>query len=229
MKTARSNAQAEEVFVRADTVHLPGFLTIPPHAKGIVLFVHGSGSSRFSGRNQRVAEAVNANGFAALLFDLLTPDEREKDQITRELRFNIPLLAGRTMHAIDHVAAEPDLRDLRVGLFGASTGAAAALIAAAARPQTTSAVVSRGGRPDLAGDALRNVNVPVLLIVGGRDTQVIDLNRHAAAQLNVEHRTVVVPGASHLFEEPGKIEEVQRLAIDWFEQWLVPPMETEHE
>lgn len=213
-------SNTEEVLVRADATRLPGFLDVPAGARGMVLFAHGSGSSRFSRRNRQVAEALNDSGYATLLFDLLNPEEHERDVHTREYRFDIPLLAGRLMHAVDHVARDPELRDLPVGLFGASTGAAAALIAAAERPALVRAVVSRGGRPDLAGDALGNVRAPVLLIVGGLDAPVIDMNRHAAARLNAEHRVVVVPGASHLFEEPGKLEEVQHLAFDWFDRYL---------
>lgn len=202
--------------ITADTLRLPAFLALVPHAKGIVLFAHGSGSSRFSSRNRQVADALNAKGFATLLLDLLSADEHEVDQKTRQYRFDIPLLAGRLVHAIDYVRRDANLRDLPIGLFGASTGAAAALIAAAQRPDGVNAVVSRGGRPDLAGDALDKVRAPVLLIVGSRDADVINLNRHAATQLDTEHRTVIVPGASHLFEEPGKLEEVERLAADWF-------------
>ncbi|HEX6928051.1 MAG TPA: dienelactone hydrolase family protein [Gammaproteobacteria bacterium] len=210
----------EEVEVTADALRLPAFLSLPPAARGIVLFAHGSGSSRFSTRNQQVANALNGKGFATLLLDLLSPEEHEADQLTRQYRFDIPLLAGRLVHATDYVRDDVNLRNLPAGFFGASTGAAAALIAAAERPDGIHAVVSRGGRPDLAGDALPNVRAPVLLIVGGLDAMVIDLNRHAATRLNVEHRTVIVPGASHLFEEAGKLEEVERLAADWFGQWL---------
>lgn len=220
MQAADSASLHEEVTVTADTVRLPAFLALPPRARGIVLFAHGSGSSRFSSRNRQVADGLNAKGFATLLLDLLSADEHEADQSTREYRFDIPLLAGRLVHAIDHVRHAVNLEGLRVGIFGASTGAAAALIAAAERPDGVAAVVSRGGRPDLAGDALDKVRAPVLLIVGGLDAGVIDLNRHAATKIDTEHRTVIVPGASHLFEEPGKLEAVEQLASDWFARWL---------
>lgn len=209
-----------DVRVAAASVHLPGQLVMPSNAQGVVLFVHGSGSSRFSPRNQQVADALNEQGFATLLFDLLTAEEHETDSVTREHRFNIPLLAGRLLHAIDFLGDDAETSSLPIGLFGASTGAAAALIAAAERAQDVGTVVSRGGRPDLAGDALPKVQCPVLLIVGGNDAQVIDLNRQAATRLNVEHRTVAVEGASHLFEEPGKLEVVQRLAAEWFREKL---------
>ncbi|HEX7029350.1 MAG TPA: alpha/beta family hydrolase [Gammaproteobacteria bacterium] len=221
MRTATANEIArEEVQVTADTLRLPAFLALPAQARGIVLFAHGSGSSRFSSRNRQVADGLNASGFATLLLDLLSAEEHETDQFTRQFRFDIPLLAGRLVHAVDHVRGDANLRDLPIGFFGASTGAAAALIAAAERPDAVRAVVSRGGRPDLAGDALDKVRAPVLLIVGGADADVINLNRKAATRLDVQHRTVIVPGASHLFEEPGKLEEVERLAADWFGRWL---------
>lgn len=210
-----------EITVTTNTVDLPGFLVVPEEAKGIVVFAHGSGSSRFSRRNQRVAETLNENGYATLLFDLLTAEENEEDRYTRRHRFDIPMLAGRLAETIDFVAGDPKLATLPTGLFGASTGAGAALIAAAQRPHRVAAVVSRGGRPDLAGAALAEVQAPVMLIVGGLDAEVIDLNRHAAKQLNARHRTVIVPQASHLFEEPGKLDEVQRLALDWLDDWLV--------
>jgi len=218
--TEKTRIHQREILIAAASVHLPGQLLLPQDAKGLVLFVHGSGSSRFSPRNQQVAAWLNENGFGTLLFDLLTPEEHQEDSVTREHRFNIPLLAGRLMHAIDHVARDAKTAGMPLGLFGASTGAAAALIAAAARTEEVRAVVSRGGRPDLAGDALANVKAPVMLVVGGNDPQVIDLNRRAATRLNVQHRTVVVPGASHLFEEPGTLEAVCDLAVEWFEEWL---------
>lgn len=223
--SARPN-HARDVKIVAASVRLPGELAVPSGARGIVLFVHGSGSSRFSPRNRQVAKSLQGNGFATLLFDLLTAAEHEEDSMTREHRFNIPLLAGRLMHAIDFVREDAETAKLPIGLFGASTGAAAALIAAAARNDNVSAVVSRGGRPDLAGDALPKVQCPVLLIVGGNDAQVIDLNRQAATRLNVEHRTVAVEGASHLFEEPGTLEAVQQLAANWFRDKLADRQET---
>lgn len=213
-------AAAQDVSVSAESLHLEGFLTVPENARGVVLFAHGSGSSRFSARNRQVAENLNKDRFATLLFDLLSAEENERDMLTREYRFDIPLLAGRLTAAVEWVRGQRQTAALPVGLFGASTGAAAALIAAAALPGLVSAVVSRGGRPDLAGEALGKVKAPVLLIVGGNDTQVIDLNRDAAAQLNCENRIVIVPGASHLFEEAGALEEVERLATEWFAEKL---------
>ncbi|WP_097460422.1 dienelactone hydrolase family protein [Mangrovitalea sediminis] len=201
---------------------LEGALTVPPHCRGIVAFAHGSGSSRFSRRNQQVAHTLNDSGLATLLFDLLSAEENEQDVLTTEFRFNIPLLALRMTDAVDWISRNHRTAQLPIGLFGASTGAAAALIAAAKRPQQVSAVVSRGGRPDLAGDDLRRVRAPTLLIVGGWDGQVITLNQMAARRLECEHQIVIVPEATHLFEEPGKLEEVARLAADWFCTRLKP-------
>lgn len=214
------SAGSTEIEIVTDTVRLPGFLVVPAEPRGLVVFAHGSGSSRFSRRNQQVAESLNESRFATLLFDLLTAEENEEDEFTRRHRFNIPLLAGRLAETIDFVSAHDQVGGLPLGLFGASTGAAAALIAAAQRPEQVAAVVSRGGRPDLAGDALEQVRAPVLLLVGGFDIEVIDLNRRAASRLLSPHRTVIVPGASHLFEEPGKLEEVQALARDFFDEFL---------
>jgi putative phosphoribosyl transferase len=200
-----------------DSVSLVGTLTIPQQAGGIVLFVHGSGSSRHSPRNRFVAETLQAKGIATLLFDLLTASEEFLDQRTASLRFDIDLLTRRLVGATGWTKCNPLTQDFRVGYFGASTGAAAALAAAARLQQSVSAVVSRGGRPDLAGDALGFVRAPTLLIVGGRDETVLELNRLALAQLRCpEKRIVVVPGATHLFEEPGTLEEVARMAADWF-------------
>ena len=199
---------------------LEGNLTLPVGARGVVLFAHGSGSSRFSPRNRAVAGVLNQVGLGTLLIDLLTPQEEERDQWTRHHRFDIGLLAGRLVGAMEWLAQAADTRDLRVGLFGASTGAAAALIAAARQPGIVGAVVSRGGRPDLAGDALPHVQAPTLLIVGGADTPVIALNQTALAQLRSEKRLTIIPGATHLFEEPGALEEVARLARDWFLRYL---------
>jgi pimeloyl-ACP methyl ester carboxylesterase len=204
------------VTVRSGDIALEGFLGVPAEACGLVLFAHGSGSSRFSSRNRYVAECLEAAGLATLLFDLLTPAEHRVDEVTRELRFDIPLLGERLVGAVDWAATERDAGTLPIGLFGASTGAAAALIAAAARPERVAAVVSRGGRPDLAEAALPHVAAPTLLIVGGLDGLVIDMNRSAAAKLSAPHRVCIVPGATHLFEEEGKLEEVARLACDWF-------------
>jgi putative phosphoribosyl transferase len=199
---------------------LEGNLTVPTGARGIVLFAHGSGSSRHSPRNRYVAQELQRNWLATLLIDLLTADEEAIDMRTRHLRFDIGLLADRLVAATDWLATQPETRDLKVGYFGASTGAGAALVAATQRPGAVVAVVSRGGRPDLAGSALPFVKAPTLLIVGGEDTPVIGMNREASARMRVENRIVIVPGASHLFEEPGTIEEVARLAGEWFGKYL---------
>lgn len=203
-------------------------LTLPRSARGVVVFAHGSGSGRLSPRNTAVADALVRAGLGTLLADLLTAEEEAEDLVTRRLRFDIRLLADRVVGAIDWLALDavvgdlpPRLKELPVGCLGASTGAAAALIAAAERPDRVRAVVSRGGRPDLAGDALRRVTAPTLLIVGGRDTEVIALNRQAQALLAGESRLVIVPGAGHLFEEPGALESVAELARDWFLRHLV--------
>jgi dienelactone hydrolase len=197
-----------------------GDLSIPPSAAGIVVFAHGSGSSRLSSRNRMVAASLQQAGFATLLFDLLTPSEEERDDVTAELRFDIAFLARRLRDVVAWVRADDGVAVLPLGLFGASTGAAAALVAAA-DDDGVRAVVSRGGRPDLAGDALRRVSAPTLLLVGGLDGQVVDLNRRAFDRLAARDKElVIVPGASHLFEEPGKLEEVARLAAGWFERWL---------
>jgi putative phosphoribosyl transferase len=211
----------EAVRIGVDRVALDGDLARPPSSGGIVLFAHGSGSSRHSPRNRRVAEHLQRAGLGTLLLDLLTPDEERLDLRSRELRFDIGLLAQRLVGAIDWLAARFG-GGLRVGLFGASTGAAAALVAAGERPGPVAAVVSRGGRPDLAGPALERVAAPILLVVGGADTQVLALNRRAAGRLAAEHRLEVVPGAGHLFEEPGALEEVARLAAAWFVTHLQP-------
>jgi len=206
-------------------VGLGGTLARPAEAGALVVFAHGSGSSRFSPRNRQVAAALNAHGLGTLLMDLLTRDEEALDAVTAELRFDIPRLAQRLVGAIDWVLEAGIARPARVGLFGASTGAAAALIAAAERPAEVAAVVSRGGRPDLAGAALPRVRCPVLLIVGGRDDVVLRLNESAAARLQCPHRLLVVPGATHLFEERGALEQVAEQSADWFERHLVPPGE----
>jgi len=196
---------------------LEGNLGLPAHPCGIVLFAHGSGSSRLSPRNRFVAETLQSRGIATLLMDLLTASEEEIDQRTSQLRFNIRLLAKRLAGATTWTLRQPDLRGLSVGYFGASTGAAAALVAAAQHSGAIAAIVSRGGRPDLAGDALASVVAPTLLIVGGNDGPVIDLNEQALAQLGCsEKKLVIVPGATHLFEEPGALEEVASLAAEWF-------------
>ena len=212
----------EEQLVRvpAGAVTLEGNLDVPAGAPGVVLFAHGSGSSRHSPRNRYVAGVLRAAGLATLLVDLLTADEEEVDLETQRLRFDIGLLADRLVGATDWLAQNPHSRDLTIGYFGASTGAAAALVAAAERPDAVGAIVSRGGRPDLAGAALARVRAPTLLIVGGNDVPVIGMNQEAMAQLHVENKLEIVPGATHLFEEPGTLEEVARLARAWFERYL---------
>jgi putative phosphoribosyl transferase len=208
------------VRVTAGSVTLEGNLTLPEEARGIVLFAHGSGSSRLSPRNRYVARILNEAKLATLLVDLLTPEEEAVDVRTGHLRFDISLLAERLVGATDWLVQHPDTGQLRIGYFGASTGAAAALVAAAVRPDVVGAVVSRGGRPDLAGRALAHVRAPTLLIVGGHDVEVLELNRAALAQLRAEKELVIVPGATHLFEEPGALDQVARLARDWFERHL---------
>lgn len=210
----------DEIQIPAGRAVLQGNLVIPETATGIVVFAHGSGSSRFSPRNCWMAEQLNQAGLATLLFDLLTAEEQVIDEQTRELRFDIGLLSERLGEVVDWVSGESATRSLAIGLFGASTGAAAALNAAADRPQVVKAVVSRGGRPDLAMDNLPRVRAPTLLIVGGDDASVIEMNQAAAAQVYGECRLEIVPGATHLFEEPGKLEEVAGLASDWFRQHL---------
>ncbi len=190
-------------------------LHLPESARGLVVFAHGSGSSRFSSRNRQVAESLNRGRYATLLLDLLTQAEERTDVRTAEYRFDIPLLGRRVVAAADWASRHPGTRDLPIGYFGASTGAAAALIAAAERPNAA-AVVSRGGRPDLAGDALAIVRAPTLLVVGGDDGPVIDLNEAAMRRMRAPVELAIVPHATHLFEEPGTLEEVQRLALDWF-------------
>jgi putative phosphoribosyl transferase len=205
-----------EVQIPAARAVLLGNLTIPKNTVALVLFAHGSGSSRHSPRNQFVARTLNRAGLGTLLFDLLTPEEEALDIYTREHRFNIVLLAERLVHATNWARQQNQTRDLRVGYFGSSTGGAAALVAAAELPQDVGAVVSRGGRPDLAGDALPRVQAPTLLMVGGNDNIVIELNEIARDQMRCEVKLEIVPGATHLFEEPGALEEVAKLAGDWF-------------
>src|SRR4051812_38739437 len=206
------------VRITAGPITLEGDLAVPAGARGIVLFAHGSGSGRHSPRNRFVASSLQAGGLATLLFDLLTEEEEYRERSTRHLRFDIGLLARRLVDATDWLAGRPETRGLRVGYFGASTGGGAALVAAAERPEAVGAVVSRGGRPDLAGEALGRVRVPTLLIVGGADTPVIALNRRAMAQMSAPVSLEIVAGATHLFEEPGTLEQVARLARDWFER-----------
>ncbi len=216
-----SEAVEREVRLQAGQVELDGDLEVPAGAAGVVLFAHGSGSSRHSPRNRQVAAALRQAGLATLLLDLLTTAEEELDRATAELRFDVGMLAERLVAAVDWLLAEAATAGLPVGAFGASTGAGAALVAAVERPQAVAAVVSRGGRPDLAGAALAQVRAPTLLIVGGRDRQVLDLNRAALAELPPSSRLEVVPDATHLFEEPGALDQVARLAAAWFTRHLV--------
>lgn len=212
------------VRITAGAITLEGNLTIPDGAAGVVLFAHGSGSSRYSPRNRFVAGELQRRGLATLLIDLLTASEEQVDMYTTHLRFDIGLLAHRLVVATDWLSHQPPTSDLKIGTFGASTGAAAALVAAAERPERVAAVVSRGGRPDLAGSALSHVAAPTLLVVGGDDVPVIGLNRQAYARLNGEKQLQIVPGASHLFEEPGTLEQVAQLAGDWFDRYLGPDL-----
>jgi pimeloyl-ACP methyl ester carboxylesterase len=219
----KTSLQDRPVSVRAANVQLQGDLRIPSAAEGIVVFAHGSGSGRHSPRNRFVADVLVSTGMATLLIDLLTEDEEIIDQRTAELRFDIRLLAERLGGVTDWLAGDPSTAGLSIGYFGASTGAAAALIAAAERPQLVRAIVSRGGRPDLAGPVLRRVAQPTLLIVGGEDDVVIHLNRQALQELGGIKQLVIIPGATHLFEEPGALEQVAALASDWFRRYLAAP------
>jgi dienelactone hydrolase len=221
MKKMMDELAEEIVTVPAGKVRLEGNLVIPPQAKAIVLFAHGSGSSRHSIRNRFVAGALQEGDLATLLFDLLSAEEETIDIQTTHLRFDIALLAERLIHAIDWIARSERTRSLKIGLFGSSTGAGAALVAAAQRPEVVGAVVSRGGRPDLAGSAISQVKAPTLLIVGGRDISVISLNRQAIEQLRCENQLEIIDRATHLFEEPGALEDVARLAREWFVKKLV--------
>jgi pimeloyl-ACP methyl ester carboxylesterase len=211
---------SQSVVVPAGGESLAGDVMVPASARAVVLFAHGSGSSRHSPRNRMVAEHLRAAGLGTVLMDLLTEREDREDAWTREHRFDIPLLGSRVAAVIDWLAGQSDTTGLPVVLFGASTGAAAALVAAAERPDRVLTVVSRGGRPDLAGDALPRVQAPVLLIVGGQDQEVLRLNEEAARRLRVPHSLRVVPGATHLFEEPGALEEAADAARDWCEDHL---------
>src|SRR6266849_7835668 len=205
-----------EVQIQIERAVLNGNLTIRENAIALVLFAHGSGSSRHSPRNQFVARTLNEAGLATLLFDLLTPEEESVDLYTREHRFDIGLLAERLVYATKWAKGQKATQDLRIGYFGSSTGGGAALVAAAELPDEVGAVVSRGGRPDLAADALPKLKAPTLLIIGGEDHVVIDLNEQARAQMKCECKIEIVPGATHLFEDPGALEEVAKLASDWF-------------
>ena len=209
-----------DVTVQAGETLLNGDLSVPDDARGLVVFAHGSGSSRFSTRNRYVANLMNEAGLATLLFDLLTADEESVDQYSREFRFDIDLLSERMTATVDSLLDQKSVANLPIGLFGSSTGAAAALNAAANRPQRIAAVVSRGGRPDLAMESLSQVEAPTLLIVGGNDLEVIGLNQQAAAQLKAPHELYIVAGATHLFEEPGKLQEAASKTRDWFLQYF---------
>ncbi len=214
--TGRIELDECPVRITAGAVTLDGNLCVPENARGLVLFAHGSGSSRHSHRNRYVAQVLRNAGLATLLFDLLTAQEEAKDMRTQQFRFDIALLANRLVGATDWVRQNADMENLNIGYFGASTGAAAALVAAAERPEIVGTIVSRGGRPDLAGTALHRVTASTLLIVGGEDYVVIDLNRRALVELTADKELVIVPGATHLFEESGSLEEVARLATEWF-------------
>ena len=218
----KTHTTNQYVQILSTGVHLEGILSVPEPATGLVIFVHGSGSSRHSPRNQYVAQTLQQGGLGTLLFDLLTPQEEEIDLQTRHLRFDIDLLARRTVGVLEWLDQQPNVNELKRGLFGSSTGAAAALIAAAELPDQVQAVVSRGGRPDLAGHALPNVKAPTLLIVGGNDEVVIRLNEETLAQMQPreDKKLLIVPGASHLFQEPGTLEQVARSATDWFQKYL---------
>ncbi|MGA3111344.1 MAG: dienelactone hydrolase family protein [Candidatus Bathyarchaeia archaeon] len=206
----------QEIKIPVGRVVVEGNLNIPSGVVGVVLFAHGSGSSRFSSRNQYVAKELNKAKIGTLLFDLLTSEEEEQDTFTAEYRFNIGMLAERLIGATLRLKKDKQTKDYRFGYFGASTGAAAALISAAKLPNDIAAVVSRGGRPDLATEYLPIVKAPTLLLVGGLDTEVIELNREAMAQMKAEKKLLIIPGATHLFEEPGKLEEVAKISTDWF-------------
>ncbi len=209
-----------EMKIPIGNVVVEGTLTLIPGAKGVVLFAHGSGSGRFSPRNQYVAKEFNRANIGTLLFDLLTKEEEEEDIVTAEFRFNIALLAKRLIEVTEWLRNDPKTKKLSIGYFGASTGAAAALIAAAKLPNAIAAVVSRGGRPDLAGEYLPGVVAPTLLLVGGLDTEVIELNQEAMDQMTSEKKLVIVAGATHLFEEPGTLEQVAKLSTEWFLRYL---------
>jgi dienelactone hydrolase len=219
-KTGKSSGEEQPVLIPAGSVSLHGDLVVPDGSRGIVLFAHGSGSSRHSPRNRYVAAALREARLATLLMDLLTMDEEALDARTGHLRFDITLLATRLVSATDWLVSRPDTANLAIGYFGASTGAGAALVAAAARTQVVRAIVSRGGRPDLAGDALERVVAPTLLIVGSHDEPVIGMNSDAMARMRAKVELQIVPRASHLFVEPGTLEIVARLARDWFARHL---------
>ena len=212
----------QDIAIRIDDLELEGTVAIPQRASGLVMFAHGSGSSRFSPRNRHVAEVLHKRGLATLLFDLLTEEEERIDAVDATLRFDIDMLSERLVAATDAIVRTGRARGLPLGYFGGSTGAAAALIAAARRPAQISAIVSRGGRPDLAASALALVRAPTLMIVGGADAWVLQMNREAAARMTAPCEVAVVPGATHLFEEPGALDEVARLAGEWFQDHFAP-------
>jgi putative phosphoribosyl transferase len=211
--------RSRDIAIELGHATLSGSLTIPAGARGLVIFAHGSGSGRHSPRNRAVAAQLNSAGLATLLLDLLTTAEEARDSVTAELRFDIPLLTERVLSAVRWAAGQPEISALPNGLFGASTGGAAALAAAAVSPAVR-AVVLRGGRPDLAGPALARVEVPTLMIVGGEDPLVLELNRQACARMRAKCQIHIIPGATHLFEEPGALAEVGRLASEWFGRYL---------
>ncbi len=220
MTTITSPLHIPMVHIPAREVTLYGELDVPAGASGLVLFAHGSGSSRHSPRNRFVAQIIREAGMGTLLFDLLTHEEEEEDSVTAEYRFNIELLAERLLAATRWVDDDPELGELKIGYFGASTGGGAALLAAAVVEDRVAAVVSRGGRPDLAGEALSKVESPTLLLVGGLDSSLIELNRTALAKLRCEKELRIIPGATHLFEERGKLEQVARLSAEWFREHM---------
>jgi dienelactone hydrolase len=219
--TEITSKQEKEIEIQVNEVVLRGNLTVPEKSTGIVIFAHGSGSGRFSPRNREVAKALNEKNLATLLFDLLTETEEDVDNVTAQYRFDIPLLAQRLVGVTDWVTENSNLKNLNIGYFGASTGAGAALIAAAERSKIIRAVVSRGGRPDLAGAYLLKVLAPTLFIIGSLDLQVIELNKQAQVQMKTLTELVLVTGATHLFEEPGTLDQVVKLACDWFLKYLL--------
>jgi putative phosphoribosyl transferase len=217
---AADSVHTSAIRIPAREIAIEGDLAVPPAATGLVIFAHGSGSSRFSRRNRAVADVLVTGGFATLLLDLLTREEEAMDQHTGQFRFDVERLAERVVAAIDWAGEQRTLAPLPIGVFGASTGAAAALMAAAARPSRVRAVISRGGRPDLAGDALPRVEAPTLFIVGGHDEPIVELNEEARRRLRVQAQTTIVPGATHLFEESGALERVAQLALEWCRLYL---------
>lgn len=222
MESSSMSENSSEIVIPINSIILKGNLIIPQGAKGIVVFAHGSGSSRHSSRNQYVAHELQKEGLGTLLFDLLTADEEKIDMVTLHLRFDIELLANRLIDVTTWLLNNPDTKELNLGYFGASTGAAAALMAAKEHSDVVKAVVSRGGRPDLADKALPDVKAPTLLIVGGKDFQVIEMNQWALERLTLKEKQMeIVPGATHLFEEPGTLEEVAYLAGEWFKRFLL--------